>query len=570
MEIALSCGGRDCSGQAVGITLVRELGRIPFLRASLNLEPGDKAAAFKPGAEVELKAGPEGKVRPLFKGVLTGLGLNRRSGENLLELEARDKAHALALGQNSALFLEKSDAEICKALLANAGVAADIPSTAPAHKQLQQVKTSDWEFILSRLWANALVPLVRDGKLTALRADKLGADNVLELDAEKDEILELELRQDHRAWLGSVTARSWDEAKQSERKKKSAEAAPKLAGGAAGSGKTAQELLIPHALEADELAGLGAGLLWRSRHGLVCGRVRLAGLAGALPGDGLKLKNISDLADGRAVIWGTRLELRPGACVLDLQFGCDFLGQLGQGLGQSAKNGLSGWLGGDLPQVAGLYPAKVLKLSGDPENGERIQVHIPLLHEEGQGVWARWAAPYAGSGYAVVFRPEKDDEVLLGFLGGDPRAPVILGALPSKAAPAPAALKAGDEKNKLKGWVSKSGLTLLLDEEDKSVSVKTPGGQSLVIDDKAGSVVLKDKNNNTVTLDKSGVTIKSAKDIVLEATGNLKLKATQNFSAEGLDASVQGQKALKLNGQVTGELKAGGPLTVKGAIVQIN
>lgn len=570
MEITLICGGRDCSGQILGVTVTRELGRIPFMSVSLKPEDGGKASAFKQGADVELKAGPGGKVQSVFKGVLTGMALSRRGSETLLELEVRDEAYVLAQGQNTTLFLNKNDSDICREIISRAGLTADIPGALFSHKQMQQIMTSDWDFILSRLWANAMVASVRDGKITAEKAENLGSNIGLELDAERDVLLELEVRQDARAWLGAVTVRSWDESSQIERRKKVRDTMPKLAGGAEGNGEATQELLLAHRVEPDELEGLGTGLLWRARHGFVHGRVRLSGMVDAQPGDGLRLKNISELADGESVIWGSRLELRSGDCTHELQFGYDFFDRLCEGLGQTGKNGLSGWLSGDLPHVSGLFPGKVLRISGDPEEGERIQVHIPLLHEEDKGVWARWAAPYAGDGYAMVFRPEKGNEVLVGFLGGDPRAPVILGALPSRAALTPKPLRAESEKNSPKGWVSKSGLTLLLNEEHKSVTIETPGGQSLVIDDKIGSIVLKDKNSNTVTLDKNGIALKSGKDLILEAKGNVSIKATQNFNAEGLDASIQGKKAIKLGGTAMAELTAGGPLRIKGGLVTIN
>lgn len=234
------------------------------------------------------------------------------------------------------------------------------------------------------------------------------------------------------------------------------------------------------------------------------------------------------------------------------------------------KNGLGPVLQGALPLAGGLYPGKVIKVSGDPDKRERIQVHIPLLHEEGSGVWARAATLYAGNGRAVVFRPEKDDEVVLGFLGGDPRAPVILGAMPSKAAPPPDKLKAADEKNTLKVLVSKSGLTLLLNEEDKSFTLQTPAGQLLCINDKDAAVTLKDKNGNSLVMDKAGIKLKSDKDIMVEASGNISLKATRNFKVEGLQATVEGKQSLALSGVATAELKASGPLTIKGAIVRIN
>jgi uncharacterized protein involved in type VI secretion and phage assembly len=185
-------------------------------------------------------------------------------------------------------------------------------------------------------------------------------------------------------------------------------------------------------------------------------------------------------------------------------------------------------------------------------------------------VWARIATVYAGTGHAVVFRPEKDDEVLVGFLGANPAYPVILGALPSKTAPAPDSLKAKDEKNTCKGWVSKSGLTLLMDEEEKSFTIATPAEQTLAINDKEASIILEDKNGNSFVMDKDGITLKSKKDISLKATGNILLKATQNFKAEGLSCEIKGQKDIKLAGQAMGEISSSGILTVKGTLVKIN
>ncbi|MFT4302485.1 MAG: phage baseplate assembly protein V, partial [Desulfovibrio sp.] len=493
-HLNLLCAGKEYGQWLTALTLVREIGRIPFMRAVLALEMGVEDS-FAPGDAVEVKAGEDGKAASIFKGQLTSAGFSLRGGERLLRLEARDAAHNLTLGLQTRLYLDKSDSDICKDILSGHGLTADIPHTTLKHEQMQQAGTNDWDFLLSRLWANGLLAIVRDGKVSACAADAPVSTNTVRVNGASESVMELETRWDSRSWLDSVTVKAWDEAAQKEVVQKSSGVKPEFPGTAKPKGKATQEVLIPHAVEPDEAKNLGKGLLWRAGLGFLCGRARLRGYDKAMPGDMLLIQDIAGFADGSALIWATRLELRSGLCSLDIQFGYDFLERLGQ---QGSNPGLAHPLQGGLPQVQGLYSGKVVKISGDPDQGGRIQVHIPLLHGEGKGVWARMAAPYAGKGYGVVFRPEKDDEVLLGFLGGDPRAPVVVGALPSKANPAPDSLSAKDEKNTCKGWASKSGLTLLLNEEDKSLTLETPGKQSVCLNDKDGLISLTDKNGNSL------------------------------------------------------------------------
>lgn len=564
IKMALSCAGKDCNS-VISMLVVHELGRIPYLRAVLNAV--NDGNVFKAGSEIEAKAGYGDKLKSVFKGVLISVSFSMAAGIREITIEARDKAHDMTIGLKTALFLEKSDGDICKEIASARGLGADIPSTSTKHAQLQQYQATDWHFALSRLWACGLVANVKDGSFGAIAIDKLGSQNPKSIDADKDQVLELDVMAENRAWFSDVTVRSWDESTQKEVLKKAPDIKPKFVGSFKGTGKNSQEVLIPYAVQKDDLAKIGEGLLWRLRQGAVRGRVRLSGIYEAAPGDGLELKGCGKMAEGKTVIWGTRLEISSGTCVCDLQFGWDFLYSLRT---QYAGEGLEHPLAGSAPINHGLYPAKVLKISEDPEKGERINVHIPLLHEAGKGVWARIATVYAGAGHAVVFRPEKDDEVLVGFLGANPTYPVILGALPSKAAPAPDDLKAKDEKNTCKGWVTKSGLTLLMNEEEKSVTIKTPAGQMLAINDKEASITLKDKNGNSIIMDKGGISLKTDKDINLKATGNINLKATQNFKAEGLSCEVKGKKDIKLTGGAMAEISSSGILTVKGALVKIN
>ena len=82
-----------------------------------------------------------------------------------------------------------------------------------------------------------------------------------------------------------------------------------------------------------------------------------------------------------------------------------------------------------LPSVNGLQIGKVLKISGDEKY--RVQVSLPVAGED-VNVWARMIFEDAGNNRGKVFWPEKNDEVIVGFLNADPRSPVILGSLFSK------------------------------------------------------------------------------------------------------------------------------------------
>jgi phage gp45-like len=63
----------------------------------------------------------------------------------------------------------------------------------------------------------------------------------------------------------------------------------------------------------------------------------------------------------------------------------------------------------------------------DPTEQGLIQVDLPALTGRSRSAWAPIASPFAGDNRGVRFMPEIDDEAIVGFLGGDPSQPVILG-----------------------------------------------------------------------------------------------------------------------------------------------
>ena len=165
----------------------------------------------------------------------------------------------------------------------------------------------------------------------------------------------------------------------------------------------------------------------------------------------------------------------------------------------------------------------------------------------------------AGNKRGSFFMPEIDDEVIVGFVDGDPHNAVVLGMLHSSQAPMP--LEITDE-NHQKGFFSRENIQLLFDDEKKSLLMETPGGNKLLISDDEKGVSLEDQNGNTIVMNDQGITIESKK--------NLTLKASHDISIEGMNVNVKANAQLVAQGTSSTEVSASGNTVIKGGLVQIN
>lgn len=162
----------------------------------------------------------------------------------------------------------------------------------------------------------------------------------------------------------------------------------------------------------------------------------------------------------------------------------------------------------------------------DPERLGRVKVTFPELGNVASD-WAGLATLMAGQKRGSLFRPEKGDEVIVGFLQGDMRAPYVLGGVWNKPDPPPA----DDGKPADNNWrfiKSRSGHVIRFDD--------TPGKEKLELIDKNGklTVVLDSANKRVeVRADEGDVEVHapngavrlSGKDIEVHATNTLSLKA---------------------------------------------
>jgi uncharacterized protein involved in type VI secretion and phage assembly len=168
----------------------------------------------------------------------------------------------------------------------------------------------------------------------------------------------------------------------------------------------------------------------------------------------------------------------------------------------------------------GAYLAEVVDLN-DPEQLARVQVRL-LTFDGVDGhdgpIWARVAVPFAGDNRGTFFIPDVGDEVLVQFVNGDPRFPIVLGGLWNGTDTAPEAISGG--RNVKKVIRSKNGVKVTLEDQDgqEKFIAETPGGQRITLVDGPGSVVVEDSNGNSIKLEPSGITVDAAAKVTINAS----------------------------------------------------
>jgi len=266
----------------------------------------------------------------------------------------------------------------------------------------------------------------------------------------------------------------------------------------------------------------------------------------------MELRGVGERFNGNVFVTAIRHQFNVNNWETDIQFGLS-LQRLSQqnDVPDTPAAGL-------VPPVHGLHIGVVTQLE-DPEAEDRVRVRMPMVDPDDEGIWARIASLDAGDTRGAFFRPEIDDEVVLGFLNDDPRDPIILGMLNSSAKPAP--ISASDA-NPEKGFVTRSGMKLIFDDDAVSLNIETPKGNRITLSDDEGSIVLEDENGNKIEMNGDGISI--------ESSGNISIRADQDVNIEGLNVMLKANLEFKAEGSAGAELTSSGIAKLTGSQVQIN
>lgn len=180
-------------------------------------------------------------------------------------------------------------------------------------------------------------------------------------------------------------------------------------------------------------------------------------------------------------------------------------------------------------RLFGVYTALVKDVS-DPDGQGRVQIELPSVEAEDGGkarAWARLATMMAGNERGTWFIPEPDDEVLVSFVAGDPRHPVVIGALWNGQDAAPEAMDGGG-KNDVRSITSRSGSRLAFTDRAgaPTVEMHTPAERTVLLDDGAGSVTVKDRDGNKIVIETGGrITITATSTVTINGSTLVKVEA---------------------------------------------
>ncbi len=189
----------------------------------------------------------------------------------------------------------------------------------------------------------------------------------------------------------------------------------------------------------------------------------------------------------------------------------------------------------------GVYPALVTNVN-DPEYQGRVQISLPWIAEQqnysgdikGAGCWARLATLMAGENRGTWFIPDVEDEVLVAFEGGDPAHPYVIGSLWNGRDNPPATMD-GSGQNHRKIIQTRNGIVFTLDDMDgqERITLETPAGQKVTMDDGSDSVKIEDSNGNSITLEAHGIVLNASQGVVVNAA-----KVQVHSSLVEVDASL--------------------------------
>ncbi|HAQ18757.1 MAG TPA: Rhs element Vgr protein [Prolixibacteraceae bacterium] len=530
---------------------------------------------FIPGNEIEISLGYDNSRKSAFKGIITSQGLMVKNGRSQLQITCKDKAVSMTKGRFNAIFQNGKDSDAIKTIAGKYGLPLTIDATVPELPVLMQYNCSDWDFVVIRSEMNNMAVLTDKNSLIIKKTD-FGSSPKFEINASQF-IIDIDLLLDSEDLADSYKLTAWD-VKTQAKIETTVSLSDDLSQGNITADKLSQaaangdsNLYSSASLSNIELKIWGESLANKAVLSKIQGKISVPGTTEIIAGDIINLSGFSSRFNGKAYISKINHLLTDGNWITTLHVGKS--AQLHSSLPDVEDIMASGLL----PASNGAQIAKVKKIDEDPDGNYRVLVNLPSFSGTGQddGLWARLAFPYATKDAGFFFFPEVGDEVLLTFINNDPRHAVITGAL-YNAINKPKEIP--DAKNQFKSIYSRTGINIRFDDEDKIITIETPGKNVFVMDDKNKSISVKDISGNSVLMNDSGISMESPKDIIIKATGNVNISATSGISlksdsdvkVDGLNIVNNAKVGFTAKGNASAEISASGQTTVKGAMVMIN
>ncbi len=514
-----------------------ELNKIPFAKLDLiasnpDLEADDaplESAALVVNDEIEILVTTDDISQTLFKGMIYKIDNNADPVAGFdTKIECKDICINLT-GQQDVVadetFAEKMDRFLQKFSIAN-----EVSLGAWSEEVVSKtINITPWDYIISYLDSLGFMANIREGSFTVFDSTAAGVEakylgkngvNVFEFEGREQEA------------VANVQVQYWNpetqaiETQESETEVENAE------------GNEVVDLSQSN-YSPETLSQMAKALAAKNRLAVFHGNVKTYGNLTAKYGDNLSFEKVNETIDDKPLIIYKEFHVIENGCWnTSYDFGLETNQSFAENISVTAASSTA--RAGQTNNVQGLQIGVVTQIEDDPKKEFRIRVRIPTIDATGDGVWARLASFQAGSKRGAFFIPEVNDEVVLGCFNNNPDTPVILGKMYSSAHEMPFPI---EKENNIQGIVSREDTKIIINDKEKSVEISTKAGNKILISDDKKGIVLEDQNKNRITMDDKGITIESAKDLILKAPSG-------NFNVEGVKNSLKATANMELSGKL--------------------
>jgi Rhs element Vgr protein len=549
------------------ISIHQEINKIPT--ATLVLIDGEPSKEdfeisssdeFLPGKKIEIELGYRNDNKTVFKGII--ITNSHRVNNNCAELniECKDETVKMTINKSNGHFKKQiTCTEIAEELLKKYNINnSEIEDATLKHGQLMQANVTDWDFMIGRLDVAGMMCLIDNAQVIIKNIKKLLVEPYAKFTLVYGKnILEFNADLDSRTRSDSVKTWSWDFTTQKVVVKENDKTGVEEKDGQDSGSKPVKvtpemDMRTSANMTEQELIAIATTKKLRQDLSKIKAKVKYLGTIKAVPGDFIELKGVGKNFTGNAFISAIQHEYTDGCWITEAT-----LGWTEEFFSEQTNPNHAASSTGQPSTIQGLQIAIVTGIE-DEEGQYRVLVRLPMVDDK-ESLYARMATLDAGDKRGTFFRPEIDDEVIVGFLNDDASNPVILGMLHSGAKTAPLE---PESKNDKKGYVSRSGIKMIFDDGEKKLTVETPGSRVFELNDEAGTITLKDGDGNKIIMEQSGISIEAAKDLTLKAGTGISISAPK--------ISIKADGTMEAEGGGSTSIKSGGVTEIKGSLVKIN
>lgn len=233
-------------------------------------------------------------------------------------------------------------------------------------------------------------------------------------------------------------------------------------------------------------------------------------------------------------------------------------------------------------KCSGIALAEVTAIK-DPKNLGRVKCrYLTADKDVGETGWIYCMTPFGGKNHGCFMHPGIGDIVAVAYENADIHRPFVIGSLWVRDSKPPVEVK--DGKNETYKFITpnKSYMEFSDTEKKEKITLSTPGGHTITLDDSedvisvtdgSNKLDMKGKDGSVELTCKSKLTIKVGSGVTITCDGNsgaitIKTNSKAEINSARVEIKASGEASVEGTGSLTA--KSSGMLTLKGSMTKIN